>query len=280
MACRRREDRRLNAEYDYDYDDLLRAYAALGVTAGKLVYVGSDLTRLMRYKESGREALLGAHLRALQELVGPEGTIFVPTSTLHLCNTEEVFDPASTPSSNMGVFAEYVRRQPEATRSFHPFWSLAGIGARAAEILRSVPRHAYGWGSVWHKFVELDVLGLNIGRSPHYSISVIHYVETVVGVPYRYTKEFIHPVRHADGTISREPFYLAVTYRDMDIQRDHNEKIFAHFEAHGTMRREPIGRGHAWSFSHREFFDITARLFLDDIYVWLKQPPDNRPYQH
>lgn len=265
-------------DYDYDFDDLVEAYARLGVGPGKLVYVGSDLTRLMRFAGDGREAVLEAHLSAFRRLLGPEGTIFVPTSTTYLCNTDVAFDPDETPSKDMGVFSEYVRTRPDAVRSFHPFWSVAGIGPHAEHVLGSVSRHGYGHGSAWQKFVDLNVLAVNVGKSPHYSLSVIHHIETVMGVPYRYTKEFIHPVLR-NGEVSREPFYLSVLYRDCDIQRNQNVKILDNFQRRGSLKEVKIGRGRAWSFSHAEFFRITASLFESDIYCWLDRPPEVRPYQ-
>lgn len=263
---------------DYGYSDLLSAYAQLGVAPGRLIYVGADLTRLMRYEEPGRENLLAAHLRALRELLGPAGTVFVPTASLNLCNTDIVFDVQATASSDMGLFAEYVRTRADAVRSFHPFWSVAGIGPAAAELLKDVPRHSYGWGSVFQRFVEHDVLGVNIGKSPHFSISVIHHIETVVGVPYRYTKEFIHPVRRG-GVVTQEPFYLSVLYRDCDIVRDQNRKIFDNYARHGKLKEVTVGRGKAWSFSHAAFFKTTVDFLSRDIYAWLDHPPAKRPYQ-
>jgi aminoglycoside 3-N-acetyltransferase len=264
--------------YDYDYRDLLSAYSALGVSTGRLIYVGADLARLLRYREPGRENLVSAHLRAFRELLGPTGTVFVPTASLNLCNTDIVFDADKTQATDMGIFAEYVRKQPEAIRSFHPFWSVAGIGPAASDLLNDVSRHAYGWGSVFQRFVEHDVLGVNVGKSPHYSISVVHHVETVVGVPYRYTKEFIHPVLRK-GRVEREPFYLSVLYRGCDISRDQNRKIFKNFVKRGTLRKAMLGRGDAWSFSHAEFFQVTTEFLSRDLYGWLEQPPTQRPYQ-
>lgn len=265
--------------FDYEFNDLLTAYGALGLRPGGLVYVGADLASLMRYAKPGREPVLAAHLDAIRHLIGPGGTVFVPTASLHICNTETVFDPVSTPSSEMGVFAEYVRTRPEAVRSFHPFWSVSGIGPRAHEFLDDVSRHAYGYRSVWQRFVEADVLALNIGKPPHDSISIIHHIETVVGIPYRYTKEFLHPVRRGGETV-REPFYLSVLYRECDIVRDHNRKIFDNFNARATMNRAAVGRrGFAWSFSLREFFHVTANLLVTNPYAWLERPPAIRPFQ-
>jgi aminoglycoside 3-N-acetyltransferase len=264
--------------YDYDFDDLLAAYARLGVETGRSVFLASDLARLMRYAEKGAGALLDAHFRALRTLLGPAGTLFVPGASLNLCGSETPFDPIGTPSFEMGIFSEHVRKLPSSIRSFHPFWSVVGNGPAAAEVLADVPRHAYGWGSVFHRFVERDVLAITVGKSPHFAMPVIHHIETVCAVPYRYTKEFIHPVLRG-GAIAREPFYLSVLYRGCDIVRDRNRKIMDHFCANGTLSQVAIGRGKAYSFSHRQFFEVTARLFSQDIYCWLERPPVQRPYQ-
>jgi aminoglycoside 3-N-acetyltransferase len=269
----------LVADFDYSYNDLLSAYSSLGVTSGRMIYVGADLARLMRYQEPGRENLLSGHLRALRELLGPSGTLFVPTASLHLCNTDIVFDLETTASRDMGIFAEYVRNYPGAVRSFHPFWSVAGIGMAAADLVNDVPRHSYGGGSIFQRFIEHDVLGVNIGKSPHYSISVVHHIETVVGVPYRYTKEFMHPVRR-DGRVKREPFYMSVLYRDCDIARDQNFKIFENHARYGGLKEVKLGRGKAWSFSHADFFKTTADFLSRDIYGWLDHPPTKRPYRN
>lgn len=264
---------------DYTYQDLLTAYAALGVRRGGLVFVTSDLSRLMRYEEPGPAALLDAHLRAFRELLGDEGTLFVPTSSLDLCNTDIAFDPATTPSFQMGAFSEHVRTRAAAVRSFHPFWSVAGLGPAAKPMLEGISRHAYGWNSVFQRFVEADVLAVAIGKHPRFAVPVVHHVETVAGVPYRYNKEFNHPVRR-DGQVVREPFYLSVLRLDCDIVRDGNRTIFAHFTAtNGPMREAVIGRGRAWSYQHKAFFDVTARLLSDNPYAWLERPPNLRPWQ-
>lgn len=264
--------------YEYEYEDLLAGYSSLGVRRGGLIYVAADIGKLLRYRKPGRDNCLNAHLRAFRELLGSTGTIFVPTASLNLCNSSVPFDLQATPSKDMGVFAEFVRTRPEAVRSFHPFWSLAGIGPAAGDFLNDISRHAYGWGSVFQRFVEHDVLGINIGKSPHYSISVIHHIETIVGVPYRYTKEFIHPVIRGSKVVF-EPFYLSVLYRQSDIVRDQNRKILANFAARSVLREVAIGRGRAWSFSHSEFSKITADYFVRDIYAWLNKEPTLRPYQ-
>jgi aminoglycoside 3-N-acetyltransferase len=256
---------------------LLDLYAALGLRRGQVVYIGSDFGRMITSPCANKHELMAAHLDAIRALVGVEGTVVVPVATLNLCNTDIVFDPATTPSRGMGVFSEFVRVQPGARRSFHPFWSLAALGAQAAEIVEDAPRHAFGYDSPWARLVSADAVSLHIGVQPRHSFSVIHHIELVVGVPYRYTKEFLHPVQRPNG-VCIEPFYHFVCYRDMDIERDRNAKIYAHFEAHSTILEAKHARGGLWSYPMRAFYDVTARFLAHDLYGWLAREPAIRPY--
>ncbi len=126
-------------------DDLRR----LGVRPGQDLLVHTSLSSLGPV--AGGPATLLEALRT----AAPGATIVVPThtagnstsSTRYRVATAGLtdarlagyvddmpgFDPAVTPSSGMGVFAEYVRKSPDAVRSTHPQTSFAAIGPRAAE---------------------------------------------------------------------------------------------------------------------------------------------------
>ncbi|MET3988099.1 AAC(3) family N-acetyltransferase [Streptomyces sp. PvR034] len=107
--------------------------------------------RLLVHASLGGTGLRAERLRAaLVEVLGPRGTLVVPafttsnsrTSTSHLARTAGMsgaelrafrarmpgFDPARTPSEDMGVFAEAVRTAPGAARSGHPQTSFAVLG--------------------------------------------------------------------------------------------------------------------------------------------------------
>ncbi len=257
---------------------LVDRYRALGVERGRVVYVAADFGPMRESARDDRAALLGDHLAALRELVGPDGTIVVPTASTNLCNTTTVFDPDTTPSHQMGAFAEFVRLQPDARRSFHPFWSVSALGGGAGALVDDVSRHAFGVGSVWSRLVEAGALALHVGVHPRLSISVIHHIELVTGVPYRYTKEFMHPVKRGDK-VSVEPFYHFVCYLDADIRRDGNRRIYDHYAATGGVRTAAEARGTIWSFPLRDFYDATRALLARDLYAWVEREPAVRPYQ-
>jgi aminoglycoside 3-N-acetyltransferase len=233
---------------------------------------------MVEHTQEDKGQLLGDHLQALQELIGPEGTIVVPTATLNLCNTSIVFDPATTPSHQMGAFSEFVRRQPGARRSFHPFWSLTAVGGRAAQFVDDVSRHTFGTNSVWSRLVEADALNLHVGVLPRLTISVTHHIELICGVPYRYTKEFMHPVKRGND-ITVEPFYHFCCYLDCDIVRDKNRRIFENFAATGLVRQRDVARGTIWSVPMADYYETTRQYLSRNLYGWLERPPTQRPYQ-
>jgi aminoglycoside 3-N-acetyltransferase len=101
-----------------------------------------------------------------------------------------------------------------------------------------------------------------------------------MGVPYRYVKEFMHPVV-INGSYSTEPFYMYVWYRELELHRDGNRKIFEHFRKHGGVTTEAdLGRGTVYGYELAHFVESTLDLMRCDIYAWLERPPQIRPYRN
>ncbi|MEU6747470.1 AAC(3) family N-acetyltransferase [Spirillospora sp. NPDC046719] len=131
-----------------DRASLAEDLRALGVEPGSRLLVHASLRRVGRV-----EGGAGAVASALGDVLGPAGTIVVPTATsdnsdtsrAYLARTQGMsederrrylrtmppFDPATTPSTGMGALAEYVRTSPGAVRSAHPQTSFAALHARA-----------------------------------------------------------------------------------------------------------------------------------------------------
>jgi aminoglycoside 3-N-acetyltransferase len=77
--------------------------------------------------------------RVLEELLGEEGTLLVPTFPfldyeLDYVERADGYDVRRTPSQ-MGLMTEVFRRMPGVTRSLHPTHPVAGRGPRAHELL-------------------------------------------------------------------------------------------------------------------------------------------------
>lgn len=260
----------------YGIDAIADAFRDLGLKPGDSVYVLAALWQ-MRGFEGRAEDLPAAIHQGLFRVIGETGTLVVSTASMNLCNTAIPFDPATTPSFNVGALSEFVRGLPGARRSFHPFGSYTAIGARAEEIAGRVSRHMFGPETPEARLIDLGAIQVNIGLPANINSTVCH-LEQVMGVPYRYTKEFLHPVLR-DGEAREEPFYLSVRYRDTDAERNHCLRLFEKIGDRLPVARTALGRGHLCAYSMADFYREATRAFADDIYIWCKEPPKLRPYQ-
>jgi aminoglycoside 3-N-acetyltransferase len=240
----------------------------------KNIYITSNLKQIGRIKIF-KQKKLDIIYQSLIKVMGNKYSIFFPGASMNLCNSFETFDQKNTPSNKMGPLAEYLRTKKKYLRSLHPYWSICCIG-KNKNILRNVSRHAYGMGSPWSKMLELDTLQVNIGINPENAVTLIHHVETVVGVPYRYNKEFLHPIKIGSKTIM-EKFYLSVRFKKYKIEK--KKKLNKHFFDEMKKKKllnyykSPNGM-EIWSFKMRDFYKIALNFFIKDIYNYLEKPMD------
>lgn len=183
----------------YSRGDLLKALDSVGVRKNDAVYFHFCIQTLGRPEgcDSADETNRFL-LDTLQEAVGDEGTIIVPTYTFSFCR-RELFDVGATPVaegpwSTYSEFPEFFRRLPGAIRSMDPIHSVAALGPRADELLRSLPNTCFGSDSVHARLLKIGgkicLLGVGLQEA-----TFQHHVEEMVGVPFRYRKLFTGTIR-------------------------------------------------------------------------------------
>lgn len=163
--------------------DLANDLRRLGLDDGDIVLVHSSL-RSLGYVEGGAATVIAA----LREVIGEQGTVVVPAQTANNCHpsrwkttvgrevprrswrqivegmANNPFNPAMTPSVNMGRVAEAVRTSRGATRSDHPQTSFAALGPAAAKITDAHARDCHlGENSSLARLVELHAKILLLG---------------------------------------------------------------------------------------------------------------------
>jgi aminoglycoside 3-N-acetyltransferase len=209
---------------------LAENFRALGLRHGQHLLVHSSLRRVGRV-DGGAATVLDS----IRDAAGQQATLVVPTqtswnslssaafmaATAGLDAQERAryiaaipgFDPASTPSSGMGAFAEYVRTSPGAVRSRHPQTSFAALGPSAQECM-SVhdldchlgDRSPLGW------LYEADAAILLLGVG--YSVcTAFHLAEYRLGGPRRPHHCFTGGAQGRD-----ERVFLAIELDDSDFE--------------------------------------------------------------
>jgi aminoglycoside 3-N-acetyltransferase len=113
---------------------------------------------------------------------------FVPGYTDGLCDLD-------TTPSNTGQLSEAFRQRPGVRRTVSAFFPFAVRGPDADAVIALRPQQAWGTGSLYEWFERTDARFLMLGTHPTHC-SYLHRMEQLVGVPYRYMKNFSGSVRH------------------------------------------------------------------------------------
>tara|TARA_B100000029_G_C17554296_1_gene951195 strand:- start:943 stop:1743 length:801 start_codon:yes stop_codon:yes gene_type:complete len=249
----------------------------LNIVKNDNVYIASDLRPFALIRIS-KKRKLEIIIESIMDVIGNKGSIFSPSASMNLCNTNIPFDVSNTPSYQMGSLSEYIRQIEGSVRSMHPFWSVSGIGSNS-HILKNVSKHSYGFETPWSRFLNIGVKQINFGIHPSRAVTLIHHIETIMGVPYRYNKEFIHPIIY-NGNITMEKFYMSVFYKNSDAKKRIllNEHFFEELQKSKKLKQENIDNMKIWCFEMNDFHSIVTKMFVKDIYTYLENEPTKKPY--
>lgn len=190
------------------------------------------------------------------------GTIAVPTFNFAFARGE-AYDPESTPSRDMGAFSEYVRQQPEALRTPHPMQSLAVLGRYAEDLANRDTSCAFDPGSAFERMLELDFKLLLLGADVQ-AVSMVHYSEQRLGVPYRYWKEFTGQVKTPSGWQVRT-YKMFARHLEIDPQLNLHP-IQTLLEQRGLWRSQRVNYGTVACCRLADFVQAADDILTQDIW--------------
>jgi aminoglycoside 3-N-acetyltransferase len=228
---------------------------ALGIVPGDGLLIHSAVQFLGRPVGG-----LKMYLDAIQEVIGPAGTLIVPTFNFDFAHGES-YDPHTTPSQGMGAFSEFVRQLPETLRTSHPLQSIAVIGRYAADLSSRDTASAFDPGSAFERMFELDFKLLLLGADSR-AVSMFHYCEQRAQVPYRYWKEFSGPVRTPEGWQTRT---YRMFVRDLDLNPQLTlDPVVEYLQSLGQWRSLPLNYGLVTVCDLRDFVAAADKFLGSD----------------
>jgi aminoglycoside 3-N-acetyltransferase len=254
-------------------DSLTRQLLDCGLHEGQTVLVHTALSRL-GWVVGGAETVV----RALFRVVGPSGTLMVPTQTWKhfdaakgvpwavpegveqlVRNHWPAYDPAVTPSIGMGKVAEMIRTWPSAVRSPHPVLSLTAVGPNARILTAEQDlEDVYGNASPLGKLYDLGghVLLLGVG---HDKSTSLHLAETRASYPGKRNIQ-----EDCAMVVAGERKW--VTYKTLELHdEDFNELGHAYEEEH-DLPSHRVGQTDA------RFLELAP--FIDWAVNWMEQNRD------
>lgn len=247
---------------DVTADRIAAELRALGLAEGQTAFVHSSL-RSLGYVDGGAEAVVDALLAVL----GPTGTLVVPTFTFSVIRQPDpVFDPERDPSE-MGAISEAVRTRPSARRSRHPINSVAAIGPWAAEITADHGPAAWSCdGPLW-KLNECDARILLLGV-PYLRCSFFHVIEQLVQTSYRWWHEVDARRRDPDGVERAAP--MRIFGPKAGFAGNDFNKIGALLEERGLVSIGVVGNAVARVVRARDALDVGVAEYRRDPLVFVQ----------
>jgi len=242
-------------------DDLQR----LGVVDGMTLMVHSSLSRL-GFVAGGAQAVV----MALVEVVGPTGTLMMPTHSADLSDPAPwqhppvpqswwetlrqempAFDPRLTPTHQMGAIVDCFRHLPGVLRSSHPTVSAAAVGPQAAVLIDGHGLDCgLGESSPQARLYDLDghILLLGVTHANNTSLHLSEYRSAPPDPPMTtYASPIVRDGRRTWAS------YANLVDDDSDFERLGHD-----FAATGLQRSGRVGAGVAHLMRARDVVDFAT----------------------
>ena len=164
--------------------ELIEQLKAIGVAEGMNLLVHSSLKRVGPV-DGGADTIIDA----LQEILGPEGTLLMSTVSGNVSATQPVYHVVHTPST-VGVLTNVFLERPGVVRSLHPVHSIAALGPKAQLFTEGHLQSNTPWspdspyGNLMANNGFLLFLGANFSAN-----TCIHAIEIEARVPGLHTEE-------------------------------------------------------------------------------------------
>ncbi len=247
---------------EFDYGRFLEE---AGIQKGDLLDVSSDMmhVRLM-CSRAGCFFEPDHLLEALQEAVGPEGTIMVRAFTWDFCRGEP-FDIRSS-KSRVGVLGDIARERPDFSRTKHPLYSWVVWGKCRETLCALENRNSFGSGTPFAFLAEHTGKQLRIGQTQTPGYTQMHHLEKLADVPYRYEKYFDGSYTDAEGKTTTRRYTMFVRRLDVDARvRDGWKWMEQDWREAGALREGCCDGQVSWGILKlREAGDMVYRDLMEN----------------
>jgi len=223
-------------------------------------------------KAESKQALCKIIHEAIDEVIGDNGTLAVPTFSQQIGFHGLDYVHEETPCQT-GIFSEYIRILPQSIRSFHPVFSISAVGLKKEDICNQFSQSGFGYGSAMHNLFahNAKAVCMGFGYYTGYIVAGLHVIETLYGVPYFYNK-ILDLKSYKDGKLSKKTFVANIRYREFEIEYSFN-RIIDFMESNNHISSQKIGDSMMYACSFEDMMNDGINLLNEDIYAFLKNPP-------
>lgn len=253
-------------------EKLIQKLLKLGLLKGDTVFISSNIIALGKIAQAQHKYdYCETYFKALIKVLGRSGTIVVPTYTSQVARNGEKFILEKT-KSHMGVFAEHIRTKEKSIRSIHPVNSVVAFGKNSRFICENNATSDFGSESPFDRLSKLNCKLLSIGLTSKYSVSILHYLEAMFCVPYRYNK-LLDIKTFVKGKQDKRIFLINARYLNLKIKYDYSKWPLILYKKN-KIRGVKAGKGLMFMTAFNDAVEIAKTYMIDDPYFFLKKKPN------
>lgn len=241
--------------FDYKKDDIIHSLIEVGLIKNDNIFVHSNLGFFGKLKNGyNKQDYYNTFKDAIFQVIGTKGTLVMPTFSYSFCNNE-IFDKDKT-STICGIFSELLLSDNQSIRSDDPNFSIAGIGENAEYFTKDAPQHSFGKNSFWERFLQRNgkICNFNFDSGS----TLIHYVEKLLNVPYRYDKAFIGK-SIVNGIREVKTYYHFVYDKSKPNNGPNFIKLDEKAKKNGMVKISNLGKGQIVCINAREMVELIKK---------------------
>ena len=218
------------------------------IKSGDIIYVASDMVGVFSAAKScgvqtgkkERELICDELINSLIELVGQNGTVLIPVFSWDYCKGIP-FDYRHS-KGKTGILGNYILNcRNDFRRTRHPIYSFMVWGKYSDLLVSFNNQDSWGKDSPFEFLYGNHAKQLNINVTMNHCLTMVHYVEQKLNVPYRYEKHFINYYIGLDGKKVRGDYSMFVRNLDYHFKTALPESFFEYklfykkYEGHGLF---------------------------------------------
>lgn len=240
---------------------LYRTLLDVGAQDCDVLYIHSDMTFGLPAKGVRRRDLLDALFGVINDL-GVKTVIF-PTFTFSFCN-DEPYDIQNS-RTFMGSLNEHVRKNITGVRSKDPLLSVFLVGEEK-DLIRDLSPYSIGQGSNYDKIHNsgLETKFLFFGADMRECFTYTHFMESLVGVPYRYNRKFLGTIIDNGIKFDNQEVFLYSTYANCKLNPV--PVVYNEMLKRNQIKSLPVGNSSITCIAEKDAFGTISDLLRNDIY--------------
>lgn len=208
------------------------------INKGDRIWLSSELLKIaLAFKKNGIDFDGGKLIDVVQEKIGEEGSLLIPTFSFEFSNNK-YYDYNKTRGAS-GALGNIALSRPDFVRTSHPMHSFAVWGADKKLLAEMKNKNSFGVDSPFGYCIGNSVRQIILGTDYVHAMTLVHYAEYVCNVPYRFSKSFTGVYVNKDGIKEERTYDYAARKLEISPEERFN-RLGSLLEEHDVSRKIEI----------------------------------------